>query len=96
MLARLTTTCFSDDQSGAHVEIYGAVGPDGGIYTVQADNGNSVTLNATKTQFTSGALLYQDNSLVPGKHSVKISNSPFSGQTLRIGYAVIYAPPSSK
>ena len=94
MPARLTATSLSDDQAGAHVEIYGSVGPDEGLYTVQVDSGNSLTFNATNSQFTS-ALLYQDNSFVPGKHTVKISNSPFTGQTLRIDYAIIYSPSSS-
>ena len=78
------------------MEIYGTVGPDEGVYTVQVDDGNSVTLNGTKSQPISSTLLYQDNSLIPGKHTVKISNSPFTGQTLRIDYAVIYGPASSK
>jgi hypothetical protein len=90
MLARLTTVSLSDDQTGAHVEIYGSVGPDEGLYTVQVDNDNSLIFNATNSQLTS-ALLYQDNSIVPGKHTVKISNSPFTGQTLRIDYAIIYS-----
>lgn len=82
---------FSDNQTGSHVEIYGAVGPSSGAYTVQVDNGASVTLNGTKANFNPQTLLYQDNSLAPGTHTVKISNTPFAGQTLSIDYALIYS-----
>ena len=72
------------------MEIYGTVGPAFGNYTVQVDNGAPVTFNATKVNLVPQALLYQDNSLAPGSHSVKISNSPFSGQNLSIDFAIIY------
>ena len=77
------------------MEIYGAVGPWGGDYTVQVDGGNSVTFNGTKNTLVPKTLLYQDN-LVPGPHAVKISNSPHTGQTLSIDFAIIYGPSSTK
>lgn len=96
MLVCLTEIGFPDDRAGSHVEIYGSVGPAQGIYTVQVDNGNPVTFNGTRTNLVPQTLLYQNNSFAPGKHTVKISNSPFTGQTLRIDYAIIYGPPSSR
>jgi len=76
------------------VEIYGSVGPNSGNYTIQSDGGESVTFNGTKSVLTPQTLLYQDNSLAPGTHEVKISNSS-PGQTLNIDFAVIYGPPSA-
>ncbi|KAF9793501.1 hypothetical protein BJ322DRAFT_1035047 [Thelephora terrestris] len=82
---------------GAHVEIYGAVGPSSGNYTVQVDNGTPFLFNGTKVNLTPQTLLYQDNSLAPGTHTVNISNSPFTGQSLSIDFAIIYSsqPPGS-
>ena len=74
------------------MEIYGAVGTWSGNYTVQVDGGGSVILNGTKSAFFPKALLYQNNSLDLGPHEVKISNSPFTGQTLSIDFAIIYGP----
>jgi len=79
---------FSDDQTGSQVEIYGAVGPSSGVYTVQVDNSDAVTFNGTKSALIPQTLLYASNVLVPGSHTVKILNSPYAGQTLNIDYAV--------
>ena len=79
----------SDNNTGSSVEIYGAVGPTIGNYTVQIDGGQSVTFNGTKSVLTPQTLLYQDNSLVPGSHTVNISNP--GGQTLSIDYAITYS-----
>jgi len=81
---------FPDNQTGSHVEIYGTVGPMNGVYTVQIDSGDSVAFNGNKDNLVPRTLLYQSNSLVPGTHTVTISNSPFDGQTLSIDYAVVY------
>jgi len=78
------------------VEIYGTVGPNNGAYSVQIDNGIPVVFNGTKSIFHPQILLYQNNSLVPGPHAVKISNTPFAGQTLGIDYAVIYRNASTR
>ena len=78
------------------MEIYGAVGPRNGAYTIQIDGGTSVTFNGTKENLIPQTLLYQGNSLVPGRHTVKISNSPFTGQTLSIDYAVIHSSSSNR
>jgi len=75
---------------GSHVEIYGAVGPNGGAYTVQVDNGAPATFNGTKNALHTQTLLFQYNGNSPGNHIVKVSNTPFSGQTLSIDYATIY------
>ncbi|KAF9653279.1 hypothetical protein BDM02DRAFT_3087395 [Thelephora ganbajun] len=75
--------------------IYGAVGPMNGVYTVQVDNGDSFTFNGIKDNLIPKTLLYQNNNLAPGRHTVNISNSPFAGQTLSIDYAVIYRSPST-
>ena len=72
------------------MEIYGAVGPGHGNYTVQVDDGTPATFNGTKNNVVPQTLLYQSNSFVPGTHRVKISNSPFTGQALTIDFAVIY------
>lgn len=77
------------------MEIYGAVGPFNGAYTVQVDNGDTVILNGTKRNLVPQTLLYQENGLTSGKHMLKISNSPFTGQTLSIDYAVIYSSSST-
>lgn len=76
--------------------IYGAVGPRGGDYMVQVDGGDFVTFNGTKSTLVPNTLLYQDNNLVPGTHAVKISNSPFTGQTLSIDFAIIHGPSLTK
>ena len=81
---------FVDYQTGAHVEIYGAVGPSLGAYTVQVDDGTPVSFNATNIDLIPQTLLFQDNSFAPGTHTVKISNSPFAGQSLSIDFAIIY------
>lgn len=65
------------------------VGPTGGLYMVQLDNGPPVTLNASRTRFSPREVLYQDSELSPGNHTMKVTNSPFSGQTLSIDYAVV-------
>jgi len=78
------------------VEIYGTVGPNNGAYTVQIDNGVPVAFNGTKNTLRPQTLLYQNNSLVPGPHAVKISNTPFTGQTFGIDYAVIYRNASTR
>jgi len=75
---------------GTHVELYGTVGPDNGAYTVQVDDGDSTVLNGTKESLVTQTLLYQGTGLAQGKHTLRISNSPFSGQTLGIDYAVVY------
>ena len=87
---------LSDNQTGTHVEIYGAVGPDNGAYTVQVDNGTSVGFNGTKNTLYTQVLLYQEGGLVPGTHTVNISNAPFAGQTFCIDYAVIYSNSSTR
>lgn len=77
------------------MEIYGTVGPSNGVYTVQIDNGGSVTFNGTKSSLVPQTLLYQNNSLALGRHTVNISNTPFAGQTLSIDYAVVYSSSSA-
>ena len=69
--------------------LYGAVGPSGGPYTVQLDNGLPRTFNASKEKFSPQVVLYQDGGLSPGKHTVRVTNTPFSGQTLSLDYAVV-------
>ena len=78
------------------MEIYGAVGLNASTYTVQTDGGGSVTFNGTKSVLTPQTLLYQDNSLVPGRHEVKISNAASGVSTLSIDFAVIYGIPSTE
>lgn len=68
------------------------VGPSGGSYTVQLDNGLSRTLNASRDKSSPRTLLYQDTGLGLGGHIMKITNAPFSGQTLSIDYAVFQGP----
>lgn len=77
------------------MEIYGAVGPNNGAYTVQVDNSNPVVLNGTKNALHTQTLLYQCGNLVPGTHTVNISNTPFAGQTFSVDYAVIYSSSST-
>ena len=74
---------------GSHVELYGVVGPFAGLFTVQLDDNPPKTLNATRTKFTPQTILYQDSRLSEGTHTMMITNSPFSGQTLSIDYAVV-------
>ena len=87
---------FSDNQAGSSVEIYGAVGPTRAAYTVQIDGGQSVTFNGTKNVLIPQTLLFQDNGLAPTEHSIRISNSPFVGQTLSIDFAVIHSSSSTR
>lgn len=80
--------------SGSDVEIYGMVGPNGGPYTVQVDNGTSMTFDAKNEYLTPQTLLYRCTGLDPGHHKVWMSNTPFSGQTFGIDYADVRRPPS--
>jgi hypothetical protein len=75
------------------VELYGVVGPSAGLYAVQLDNGLSRTFNSSRERFSPQVVLYQESGLSPGKHTMKIMNTPFSGQTLSIDYAVVRGPP---
>jgi hypothetical protein len=77
--------------TGSHVELYGAVGPFGGLFTVQLD-GQGKTLNATRTKFVPQTVLYRQSGLSPGNHTLRVINAPFSGQTLSIDYATIGQP----
>ena len=65
------------------------VGPSGGPYTIQLDNGLSRTFNASSDKFSPQTILYEDTGLSPGKHIVRITNTPFSGQNLSIDYAIV-------
>jgi len=80
---------------GSHVELYGMVGPSGGSYTVQLDNGPSRSFNASRDKLSPQTILYQNTGLSPGEHTVRITNSPFSGQSLGIDYAVFLGPSKS-
>ncbi|KAF9793502.1 hypothetical protein BJ322DRAFT_1035054 [Thelephora terrestris] len=77
---------------GSHVELYGAVGPFGGLFTVQIDDGPLETLNATRSKFTPQIVLYQGSGLGPRNHTMRVTNAPFSGQTLSIDYAIVGQP----
>ena len=77
---------------GSQVVLYGPVGPSAGPFTVHLDDNPSKTLNATRSKFTPQMVLYQDNGLSQGTHTMMIMNSPFSGQTLSIDYAVVEQP----
>ena len=71
------------------MELYGAVGPLAGAYTVDLDNRGIGSYSALKDQFSPRTLLYQESGLAPGKHTVTITNTG-SGQTLNIDYAVFW------
>jgi len=75
---------------GSNVELYGVVGPCSGAFTVQIDNGPPRTLNATRQRFSPRMVLYQDSGLGPGQHTLRVTNAPFSGQTLSIDHAVVW------
>lgn len=79
---------------GSHVELYGALGPSGGLFTVQIDGGPEKTLNALRSKFTPQMVLYQQSGLGPGNHTMKITNAPFSGQTLSIDYVTVVQSPN--
>lgn len=87
-------TLVVDSDLGTDVEIYGGIGPQAGPYTVQVDGGPSTTLNATSQYLTPQTLLYRCNGLDPGQHQVRVANTPSSGQTLSIDYAIINRPQS--
>ena len=78
---------------GSDVEIYGMIGPNGGPYTVQIDDGSPVTLDAKSEYLTPQTLLYRCTGLGPGPHKVRMANAPFLGQTLGIDYAIVHRPP---
>jgi hypothetical protein len=69
------------------------VGPSCGLYMVQLDGSSPVTFNASRTRFSPQEILYQDSELSPGNHTMRITNAPFSGQTLGIDYAVVGQSP---
>ena len=78
---------------GSHVEFYGVVGPSAGRYTVQLDDGPSETYDASRDKFAPRMVLYQDSGLGPGEHTLRVANTPFSGQTLSVDYAIVEGPP---
>ena len=78
---------------GSHVELFGVVGPSCGPYTVQLDNGLSRTFNASRDKVSPQTILFEGTGLSPGEHTVRITNTPFSGQNLSIDYAVVRGPP---
>lgn len=78
---------------GPDVEIYGMIGPNGGPYTVQVDDGSPMTLDAKSKYLTPRTLLYRCTGLGPGPHKVRMANTPFRGQTLGIDYAIVHRPP---
>lgn len=69
------------------------IGPNGGPYTVQVDGGSSMTFDAKSEYLTPQTLLYRCSGLGPGPHRVRVVNTPFSGQTLSIDYAVVHRAP---
>ena len=69
------------------------IGPDGGPYTVQVDDGSPITLDAKSEYLTPQTLLYRCTGLGLGHHKVQIVNTPFRGQTLGIDYAIVRRPP---
>jgi len=74
------------------VELFGTVGPSCGPYTVQLDNGPSRTFNASRDKLSPRTILYEGTGLSPGEHTMRITNTPFSGQNLGIDYAVVRGP----
>jgi len=72
------------------VELYGVVGSSSGPYTAQLDDGPSRTFDAKRDVSSLQTILYQDSGLSTGSHTVRITNAPFSGQTLSIDYAVVW------
>ena len=70
------------------MELYGAVGPSCGIYTVDVDNRTVGAFTAVRDRFSPRAVLYRETGLSPGEHTVRISNE----QTIYIDYAVIWGP----
>ena len=77
---------------GSQVVLCGPVGPSAGPFTVLLDDNLPKTLNATRSKFTPRMVLYQDSGLSQGAHTMMIMNSPFSGQTLSIDYALVEQP----
>ena len=77
---------------GSQVMLYSPVGPSAGPFTVLLDGNLPKTLNATRSKFTQQTVLYQDSELSQGAHTMMIMNSPFSGQTLSIDYALVEQP----
>ena len=78
--------------AGSHVELYGVTGPFAGLFTVQIDGGLPETLNASRSRFTPQEVLYQSNGLESGNHTMRVTNAPFTGQTLSIDYAIVEQP----
>ena len=76
------------------MEIYGNTGPKGGPYTVQVDGGSTVELDAKSEYLTPRTLLYRGTGLGQGSHKIRITNTPFSGQTLNVDYAIVRRLPS--
>ena len=61
---------------GTHVELYGAVGPSAGVYRIILDSLVIETFNASRSRFSPHTLLYVASGLIPGTHTVGLSNSP--------------------
>lgn len=85
--------------TGAAVELYGPVGPQGAPYTVQLDNGSTTNYTSFKQFNRPQTLLFQAGDLGSGAHTVRLTSeagnsSLFLG--LGIDYALVFSTPSLK
>ncbi|KAJ7687615.1 hypothetical protein B0H17DRAFT_1203507 [Mycena rosella] len=78
---------------GDRVALYGAIGSQGGLYTVQVDNGSVSTFNTNidvTFELSAGQMIFYANSLPPGNHTVTVTAKPVSvTQGLTIDYAIV-------
>ncbi|KAJ7458925.1 hypothetical protein FB451DRAFT_1507056 [Mycena latifolia] len=79
---------------GNRVALYGTIGPQGGLYTVQVDDANASTFTAQSMllgpTYLANQMLFYADSLPPGNHTVTITSNLVSPtQALILDYAVV-------
>jgi hypothetical protein len=86
-------------RQGDRVALYGAIGAQGGPYSVDIDNGSVSTFtaqqmisdpNTSLANYLSGQLLFYADSLTSGNHTVTVTSNLVSPtQDLTIDYAIV-------
>ncbi|KAF8687878.1 hypothetical protein RHS03_09884, partial [Rhizoctonia solani] len=85
------------DFQGSEITLYGRTGPNFGMFRVQVDNQEALTLNATRENSYPPTVLYTTNGLSAGKHTITLTNLE-ANKALAVDYATCIphtGPPSS-
>ncbi|KAF8749023.1 hypothetical protein RHS01_10409 [Rhizoctonia solani] len=74
------------DFQGSEITLYGRTGPNFGMFRVQVDNQEALTLNATRENSYPPTVLYTTNGLSAGKHTITLTNLE-ANKALAVDYA---------